>query len=151
MSRSSVFISYSHKDEEWKERLVTHLRVLQLQDLLNVWEDRQIEAGADWYAEIENAINQAGVAILMISANFLTSRFILGEEIPKLLERREREGVRVIPIIVKPCAWAQVGWLSEIQARPRDGKPLSSGNEHQIDTNLVAIAQEVLSIVNSSH
>ena len=54
------------------------------------------------------AINTAGIAILMITANFLTSKFILDEEVPKLLARREKEGVRVIPVIVKPCAWTQV-------------------------------------------
>jgi hypothetical protein len=73
MTAPSVFISYSHKDEEWKDRLVTHLRVLEMQGFLDVWEDRQIEGGDDWYPEIETAINKANVAILMISANFLVT------------------------------------------------------------------------------
>ena len=114
MPAPSVFISYSHKDEEWKERLVTQLGVLQMEGILDVWDDQRIEAGEDWYPEIEKAINNASVAILMISANFLTSKFILGEEVPKLLARRAKEGVRVIPLIVKPCAWTQVKWLSPI-------------------------------------
>jgi tetratricopeptide (TPR) repeat protein len=83
----------------------------------------------------------------MISANFLTSKFILGEEVPKLLARREKEGVRVIPLIVKPCAWTRVKWLSPIQGRPKDGRPLSSGNENQIDTDLAALANEIASIL----
>jgi hypothetical protein len=37
MTAPTVFISYSHKDEEWKDRLVTHLRVLQMQDMPDVW------------------------------------------------------------------------------------------------------------------
>lgn len=51
MTLPTVFISYSHKDEEWKDRLVTHLSVLERAGLLDVWDDRRIEAGADWYAE----------------------------------------------------------------------------------------------------
>ena len=47
MSGPSVFISYSHKDEEWKDRLVTHLGVLEQAGILDVWEDRRIEAGDD--------------------------------------------------------------------------------------------------------
>ena len=39
MTTPSVFISYAHKDEEWKDRVVTHLRVLQMEDMLDVWED----------------------------------------------------------------------------------------------------------------
>jgi len=147
MSVPSVFISYSHKDEEWKDRLVTHLGVLEHEGILDVWEDRRIEAGDDWKPEIENAINKAAVAILMISANFLTSKFILGEEVPKLLKRRTEEGVRVIPLIVKPCAWTQVKWLSPIQARPKDGRPLSSGNENQIDTDLAALAEGIANLI----
>jgi len=150
MTSPSVFISYSHKDEEWKKLLETHLRVLEMQEMLNIWEDRQIEAGDNWYPEIENAINNANIAVLMITANFLTSKFIVGEEIPKLLERREKEGVRVIPVIVKPCAWTHVQWLSKIQARPKDGRALSAGNEHQIDADLSSLAEEIARIIANS-
>ena len=151
MPAPSVFISYSHKDEEWKERLVTQLGVLQMEGILNVWDDRRIEAGDDWKPEIEDAITKANVAILMISANFLTSKFILGEEVPKLLERRAKEGVRVIPLIVKPCAWTQVKWLSPIQARPKDGRPLSGGNDNQIDTDLAVLANEIAEIIRRAN
>ncbi len=87
------------------------------------------------------------MAILLVSANFLTSKFILGEEVPRLLQRRDKEGVRIFPVIVKPCAWKQVGWLARMQVRPKDGKPLSGGSEHQIDTDLAAFAEEIANIV----
>jgi hypothetical protein len=48
----SVFISYSHKDEAWKDRLVTHLGVLQREGLLDTWDDRRIGAGDDREAEL---------------------------------------------------------------------------------------------------
>jgi tetratricopeptide (TPR) repeat protein len=147
MTQPTVFISYSHKDEGWKDRLATHLGVLQSQNLLDVWDDRRIETGTDWYPEIEAAMAAAGVAVLLISANFLTSKFILGEEVPRLLERRSKEGLRIFPIIVKPCAWQQVKWLARIQARPRDGRPLSGGSDYQIDADLAAIAEEIATIV----
>ena len=67
MGTPTVFISYSHKDEAWKERLVTQLRVLQMEGLLDVWDDRRIEAGDDWYPEIQKAIERAALAILLIS------------------------------------------------------------------------------------
>jgi tetratricopeptide (TPR) repeat protein len=147
MSQPTVFISYSHKDEAWKERVVTHLGVLQREGLLDVWDDRRIETGTDWYPEIEAAMAAAGVAILLISANFLTSPFILDEEVPRLLERRGKEGLRIFPIIVKPCAWQQVKWLARMQARPKSGKPLSGGSDYEIDATLAAIAEEIASIV----
>ena len=50
MSSPSIFISYSHKDEEWKDQVVMHLRVLEMEGMLDVWDDRRIEAGDDWHA-----------------------------------------------------------------------------------------------------
>ena len=66
MIAPTVFISYSHKDEEWKDRLVTHLNVLKQEGILDLWDDRRIEAGDDWKPEIENAINRAAIAVLLI-------------------------------------------------------------------------------------
>lgn len=147
MTTPTVFISYSHKDEEWKDRVVTHLRVLEMEGILDVWDDRRIEAGDDWKPEIEKAINAASIAVLLISANFLTSKFIRDEEVSRFLARRATDGVRVIPLILKPCAWQQVEWLSKIQGRPKDNRPLSAGNENQIDTDLAALANEIAAII----
>jgi formylglycine-generating enzyme required for sulfatase activity len=143
ISMPKIFISYSHKDEDWKDRLVTHLGVLRHQRLFDLWDDRRIAAGKDWHQEIQEAMATANVAILLVSANFLISAFILNQEIPHLLERRDEEGVRIFPVIIKPCAWQMVDWLSRMQVRPTDGRPLSAGSEHQIDADLTAITTEV--------
>ncbi len=142
-NKPRIFISYSHDDEAWKDRVVNQLGVLEHEGLLSVWEDRQIAAGDNWLPEIEAAIQSCGVALLLISAKFLTSKFILGNEVPRLLQRREQEGVRVIPVILKPCAWDEVAWLKSIQARPKDGKPLSGMSEHDADAALAALAKEI--------
>jgi len=149
MTNPTIFISYSPKDEVWKDRLVTHLGVLQQEGLLDLWDDRRIGAGGDWYQKIEEAIARASVAVLLVSADFLTSKFILSKEIPGLLERRDKEGLRIFPVIIKPCAWKHVKWLSRMNLRPKDGKPISSGDEHQIDADLAAIADEVAAIIES--
>ena len=147
MTAPSIFISYSHKDEEWKDRVVTHLQVLEMEEMLNVWNDRRIEAGEDWRPEIEEALNAASIAVLLVSANFLTSKFIKNEEVSRLLDRRTKDGIRVIPLIIKPCAWQQVKWLTPIQGRPKDNRALSAGNENQIDTDLAALANEIAAII----
>lgn len=141
-----VFISYSHEDEIWKDILVKQLNVLGMDGLLDVWEDRRIKGGDDWYVEIEAAMEAAKIAVLLISADFLTSEFILGEEVPRLLERRRKEGLRVIPLIVRPCTWYHLNWLKQIQAWPKDGKPLSGGNKHQIEEVLEKFVSEILDL-----
>jgi tetratricopeptide (TPR) repeat protein len=147
MTKPTVFISYSHKDEVWKDRMVTHFGVLQQEGLLDLWDDRRIGAGEDGYQKIEEAITRARVAVLLVSADFLTSKFILFEEVPRLLKQRDKEGMRIFPVILKPCAWKQVKWLKKMNLRPKDGKALSGGSDFEIDTNLVAIAEEIATIV----
>ena len=146
----TVFISYSHKDEAWKDRLVIQLGVLQRQGLLDLWDDRRIAAGEDWHGEIRAAMGRATVAVLLISADFLTSQFILGEEVPALLQRRDTEGLHIYPIIVRPCAWKAVKWLSRIQVRPKDGRALSGGTDYQIDADLAAVAEEIAALMGAA-
>lgn len=143
-----IFISYSHQDESWKDRVETHLGVLARQGLLDVWSDRRIEVGEDWFDKIKAEIDQADAAILLISANFLKSEFILNQEVTRLLKRREKEGMLIIPLIIKPCDWTAISWLSSIQARPKDGTPLSGGSDHDIDKALAALAGEVRALLH---
>jgi len=146
----TVFISYSHRDEAWKDRLVTQLGVLQRQGLLDLWDDRRIAAGEDWHGEIRAAMGRATVAVLLISADFLTSQFIQGEEVPALLQRRDTEGLHIYPIIVRPCAWKAVKWLSRIQVRPKDGRPLAAGSDYQIEADLAAVAEEIAALMGAA-
>jgi uncharacterized protein YjbI with pentapeptide repeats len=150
MNQSIIFISYSHKDEREKNKLLPHLGVLQREGLINLWSDDRIGAGADWEQEISEAMAQARVAILLISANFLNSDFILGKEVPTLLQRREREGLIVFPVITKACAWQEVEWLTRMNVRPKNGRPIWGAGSRRINEDLTAIAKEVAAIVKTS-
>src|SRR3954454_19537076 len=143
----SVFISYSHLDEPWKDRLVQQLAVLENQGLLATWDDRRIKAGDEWRKEIEKGMEAAKVAVFLVSVNSLTSRFILDTEIPHLLERRERDGMVVFPVVCGDCLWEEVPWLARLQVRPRDGRPLASFGGNRVNAELKKIAKEILEIV----
>jgi len=147
---NKIFISYSRQDEEWKDRLVTQMRVLQQQIALEIWDDRRIQGGEEWLSEIENALQSANIAILLISPTFLTSNFIMEKEVPRLLERRQKQGIRIFPVIVKPCAWQKVDWLKRLQARPKDGKALSEMRKPKADAAIVALANELSELMNVS-
>lgn len=143
MDKPTVFVSYSHQDETWKDKLVTHLGVLVNEDFFTIWDDRCIQTGKKWYPSIKQAIESSSVAILLVSADFLTSRFILGEEIPPILQFQEEKDLWIYPIIIRPCAWDMVSWLSPIQVKPKDGKPLSSVNTHIRETHFTLFAKEI--------
>ena len=148
MSRPLIFISYSHSDEKFKDRLAKHLRVLRNEDALDHWDDRQIEFGDDWLPRILEAINSAAAAVLLISADFLTSKFISTEEVPRLLQRRANDGMKIFPVIVGYCPWQRVSWLNGIQCLPKDGRPLADFNVNKRDKILSSIAIEIVDLLS---
>jgi TIR domain len=145
----AIFLSYSHKDERWKDRLLAHLGVAAEEGLVAVWNDRRIGAGEYWLQTIQEAIEAARIAVFLISADFLTSRFIRSTEVPQFLERRVTKGLQIFPVIVRSCDWHVVPWLSPLQARPRDGRPLAGFRGDRADAELAAIAKEVREMIGN--
>lgn len=93
-------------------------------------------------------MNAADIALLLISADFIESRFINEEEVPKLLARRQTEGMRVIPIVVRPCLWTSEPMLSKLQALPKNGKPVitfdkDNGDRDQAWTDVAKAIEQI--------
>jgi TIR domain len=143
-----IFISYSHADRRWKDRLLEHLGVLAAEDMLSLWSDTQLGGGDDIVREIDAAVSQATVAIFLVSASSLTSGFIRREELPRIFERRITAGLRFVPLIVRPCAWRFVPWLSEVLARPKDGRALSDMSRARSDQALADLVEEVALLID---
>jgi hypothetical protein len=99
---------------------------LQNRGVVEVWHDRRIEPGADWHEEIEKAMLECDMALLLVSPDFLASRFVQEKELVDLLKRRTETGLRVVPIIVRPCLWTSEPAISGLQALPKDGKAVIS-------------------------
>lgn len=102
--KRTIFISYSQKDQQYLEELRTHLDSLIRKGEIEAWDDRRIEAGTECLEEIEGALKRAQVAVLMISPGFLNSRFITEKEVPKLFDRANDKGCRVLCLFLKPLA-----------------------------------------------
>lgn len=126
MDKPTVFVSYSHKDEEWKDRLRPFLKALVQAGRIVLWDDRQIDGGSDWYDEIRQALERASVAVCLVSQHFLASDFCIKEEVAKLVERQKAGGLVLLPLLLRPCPWELFDWLTATQMIPRDGKTLES-------------------------
>lgn len=114
--RKTLFISYSHHDRPWLEMLRPHLRPLERQGTVEIWDDTRIQAGMKWKDQINAAITRARVAVLLVSSHFLASDFIVSNELPPLLDSAERDGLTVLPLVVSPCRFTKTPSISRYQA-----------------------------------
>jgi hypothetical protein len=143
VTRKTVFISYSHKDEDWKNLLRPHLEMLEQLGLIKLWDDRRIDPGGAWFQEIRAVIGQAAISICLISADYLASSFCTKEEIPYLLRRQAKEGMVLIVVLCRQCAWKAVPWLRSIQFLPRDGKSVGSDYRDDPDRIFSEVAEQI--------
>jgi|GEM_PF-2911082 len=138
-----VFISYSHFDSKYLDRLLVHLKPLERKKLLDPWSDKKIRTGDKWQAEIDENLQNSAIAVLLISADFLASDFIINNELPPLLLKAEAKGLRVLPVIVKPCGFLRDNVLRSFQAANDPSKPLLGMTEIEQEYLYDQIASEI--------
>ncbi len=138
-----VFISYSNKDKIWKKRLEVQLNALKKMNRLKFWDDQQMKPGINWRKEIEKAVNDSVAAIFLVTPNFLASDFIIDKEVPLIFQNQAKNGMKIFPLIVRPCLWKKVEWLEGLNVRLVDGEALSKGSEFEIDAALTAFVGEI--------
>jgi hypothetical protein len=140
-TRTKVFISYSHADKEWLDRLKRHLKPLVREGNLDCWDDTHIRPGDDWKQEIQNALDTAQVAVLLISADFFASDFIDETELPPLLDAAKAKGVRILPVILSASRFARNPALARFQTVNQPDRPLAKMSPAEQDDVLDYVAQ----------
>jgi TIR domain len=140
--RDRVFVSYSHDDEQWWRRLRTVLAAWTRGEPTAIWWDGFIEAGQKWREEIDKALAAARVAVLLVSPNFLASEFIIKEELPKILDAAESEGVRVLWCMVRKC-WYEETRIKDYQGAHDPKKAWNALSETELDELLVEVAKKI--------
>ncbi|VAV85474.1 hypothetical protein MNBD_DELTA01-1161 [hydrothermal vent metagenome] len=149
MNNANIFVSYSHKDKKWKNHVVAFLELISRASgfKYQTWHDDEIGLGKKWKEEIDKAMTSAQVAVLLISPDFLNSKFILENEVPKLQKYDKEGSLLMIPLIVRPCPWELFDWLSPIQGYLDDSVILSGCNEHEMEKILTKFSREVNRII----
>jgi TIR domain len=120
----SLFYSYSHEDEALRKKLETHLSSLEAERVIGGWHDRRIEAGTEWDGVISRNLEEAGIILLLVSPDFLASRYCRDVEIARAMERHEAGTARVIPVILRPVDWRSAPF-GRLQALPKDARPVA--------------------------
>jgi dipeptidyl aminopeptidase/acylaminoacyl peptidase len=141
-ARRNVFVSYSHKDRGWLDRLKVMADPLIDDGTVDWWDDSEIKPGAQWRAEIERALATAKVAVLLVSPEFLASPFIKTQELPQLLAAAKSEGLILLWVHVRSCLWKRTA-IEKYQAAHDVDRPLFARLEHEQDDELLKVAEQI--------
>lgn len=136
-----VFVSYSHKDEKWLDRVVSAIRAAAPEADIHAWSDREIAGGDNFERVIHEQIDRADVGVLLLSHDFLSSQFIRRRELPRLQGLYTLGELRIVPVLVRHCKPPK--WLRELQLRPSMTVSLEATGT-DADRELTRIGEEVV-------
>lgn len=125
MNKVSIFISYSHEDESYKDKLEKHLSILKRNNIVETWHDRKIIPGEEWDKKIKDELETAQIILLLVSVDFLSSNYCYDIEIKRAVERHDKGEAVLIPIMLRKCDWNETSF-SKIQALPKNAKPVKN-------------------------
>lgn len=141
-----IFISYSHRDDELKDTLITHFSNLKRQKKIAAWQDRAIEGGQEWEAQIKQQLESAQIILLLISPDFMASDYCYDIEMERAIKRHDAGAARVIPVILRPCDWKDSPF-SKLQALPKDAKAVTQWSNR--DSAFLDVVQGIRRAVDS--
>jgi len=140
-----IFFSYAHEDEELMNDVRRQLVIHERNGRILKWHDRQIPPGSEWRNHIDHRLNKAQIILLFVSPHFIESRYCYEIEGKTALRRHENGEARVVPVILRPCAWIEAPF-SKLLALPRDGKPVSRWEDR--DEACLDVATGVMHVVD---
>ena len=120
-----IFFSYAHEDESLMDEVRRQLVVFDRQGLIRKWHDRLIPAGADWRGQIDERLARSDVILLFVSPSFFDSDYCYEAEMTEAMRRHQVNSAKVVPIILRPCAWESAPFAS-LQVLPKDGRPITT-------------------------
>ncbi|MBN4001787.1 GUN4 domain-containing protein [Nostoc sp. LPT] len=137
-----LFFSYSHKDEALRDELAKHLTILEWQGVISSWHDRKILPGEEWDYQINDNLNTADIILLLISSDFLFSKYCWDVEVKKAIERHHAGEACVIPVILRSVDWSGAPF-AKLQALPKNAEPVVSRNWHNQDEAFTDVAKGI--------
>lgn len=119
-----AFISYSHKDENYLERLKVHLAQMKREGLIDEWTDKEIHAGSSLGNVINDALVSSELFLALLSPDYIASNYCFEKEFAEAQKMQHEGKLTIVPIIVEPCDWQKTAF-GQLKALPKDGKAIS--------------------------
>jgi len=120
----SAFISYSHTDEKYLDRLHKHMSLLQREGSIETWTDHQIIPGSRLDSVVMSALRSSELFVALVSPDYIASNYCYEKEFEEAMRLSESGKLHIVPVIVEPCDWLSSPFR-QFLALPKEGKPVS--------------------------
>ncbi|MFN0035536.1 MAG: SUMF1/EgtB/PvdO family nonheme iron enzyme [Saprospiraceae bacterium] len=127
----NIFIAFANQDRDVRDKLLRQMNLVKDRQGWNIWSAKEIKAGERWGEEIERRLLDSEVIVLLLSADFFSSDYIMDKELPKVVEKHKAGDCQIIPVLARQCHWKDTPFgeyaeLGDIQALPVGEKPIVS-------------------------
>jgi hypothetical protein len=118
--------SDSEKDEEMRQKLENHLKILKRQDVITTWHKGMIGAGKEWESKTYTQLMTADIILLLISSDFFASDYNWNVVLERARERHKAGTARVIPILLRRVDnWKAAFGNLKLKVLPEGEKPVT--------------------------
>jgi len=124
-----VFYSYAHEDEKARDLLDEHLELLARRNLILRWHDRHIIPGQEWNREIETALDEADIILLLVSRAFMQSDYVHRHEIPAAMQEHAAGRARVVPVLLEDVENWRKAPFAKLEVLPDKGHAVSDWHD----------------------
>lgn len=146
--RDRVLIVYNRRSREWLERVRIHLRPLEQDLLLEIWEAKDIKTGFKWWQELENTLAATKVIVILVDSDFLASKPVVQNDLTLLLAAAEKDGAKVLPLVTSPSLF-DFSTLNQFRAVNDPLKPLSDLEKPEQEEILVQLTVEIVAALEA--
>ena len=116
-----VFFTYAPRDEDLRPKLEIHLDALKRQGFIRSYKGMPLGGARERRDAIAQRLREADVVLLLVSSDFLHTESWYTPELRDAIARDGEGERRVVPVILRPCAWEKspLGRLAPLPGRAR--------------------------------
>jgi serine/threonine protein kinase len=142
-----VFLCHHENDARYCDELAKHLKLAERNQQVELWSRRQLRAGENVRRVVDEKLEQAGLILVLMSADLLACDYCWGVEISAGLQRHRAGRARLVPVILRACDWRPC--FPDLQQVPATGVPLVTDAAKIDDARFLEAASEILNVVRA--
>lgn len=146
--REKIFISYSHDNAKWLEKLRKHLNHLSKHAQIEYWSDKNIVPGTSFHDEMKQAMEVTRIAVLLVTPEYLDSEFICDEALPYFVEMFQKQEIDIFWIPISASSY-QLSQLKDIPSIHTPKEPLDTLTQPRLDEILTRMVKNITKIMST--